>query len=76
MTTLLDYISKPSKKPIFRGFFNVLKHIKDYINFKEKEEYKPIKMNIKTTYPDNYNSNVFAYLEKEYQGRIMKRFKD
>lgn len=76
MTTLLKFIDKPSKKPIFRGFFNFWKHISELIKHRNKEEYKPIKMNFKTTYPDNYNSNTFAYLEKEYKGRIMKRFMD
>lgn len=56
-------------KKIFKYLFN------NFLRNKEKQ-YKPIQVKFKTTYPDNYSTNTFAYLEKEYKGRIMKRFMD
>lgn len=80
MTTLINFTKTKSPKGVFYWFkfywFHILEAIYSKKVSKKVDNWKGIKVN-KSVYPKGWTSeNAFKYLEKEYNGKIMKRFAD
>lgn len=76
METLLQFINKNNKRGII---WWISYHMQNIFNLKEEKtdvSWKQIKLK-SSYYPENYpkDGNVFAYLNKEWEGKIMKPYK-
>lgn len=81
MSTLLNYLKLPNNKSLLWWIKYYWTHFLDAIYEKKvsnkiDNSWKKIKLS-HSVVPEGYNSeNAFSFLEKEYEGTIMKRFKD
>lgn len=81
MSTLLAFLKLPKNRGIFfwikyywNQFLDAIYHRK--VSNKVDNSWKGVKIS-KTITPEGWNSeNAFEFLGKEYNGTIMKRFKD
>lgn len=79
MSSLLEFLQKERKLNWKFWFKYYHQHILNWIYNKNTEKdnsWKGVKLS-KTITPEGWNSeNAFEFLGKEYNGRIMKGFKD
>lgn len=80
MNTLLNYLKSPNNKGViwwFRFYWNnFLSNIYEQKVKQNNKDYVGIKLQ-SSVIPEGWTSeNAFEYLGKEYNGRIMKGYKD